>query len=468
MKTVLKILGIVLLIIAGFVAWVLLTLDADELGQKILVMVNNNSGVELNAERFEVKPLQGVNLENGTFQGQLESGNVSGRLDRMVFDYELLPILRGEVVVHQILVEGPALTVISQPAASEKSTDPRPSSEVEPAVAEVPSTPDADEPGFVSSVSISQIRVTEGQLSVTTEGSEAADLTVQGFDLDLSNLALDSTAPSPVLGFVASGGISIDEIRLDDMTVRGGRGQLAVDRGNVGISDLGIETSHASLEIAELAIDISQDPAPYRLQAGGSYDLDSLVEAEGDGFGPASLELSAAGTGPDIDDLVGEGTFRLEDGKIPPFPMIVKIEKLLGRSLIVGYPYQGTDIVFSIVEGRLVIEPFAMGFENLQMAGGGTVDLSGPIDLQIDVRVPRGSVSSSILDPFIDGMTDAEGWTTIPFDISGTMDAPDVDFDMTAIKETATAMGKRAVSKAVDSALDGLKNRTRRRDKDDG
>jgi hypothetical protein len=474
MKTFFTIIGILLLLLVGFVAYVFLTLDPEELGQRVLGLINANTGVEVTAERFEVRPLKGIELEGGRLQGELESGTVSGSLDRMALDYELLPILKGEVVVHQILVEKPDLSVVSKPAPETKEPAAEPA-EGEEAPAEPAPEPSLEEPSSdegsrgVSKVSISEIRVTDGKLSVTSEGSEEAGLSVDGFDLELGDLALDSTAPSPLLGFAASGGLEIDRIQLNDMTLEGGRGEMNLDRGRMSVTDLGVETANASLQVAELAADLTQDPAPYRLQVGGSYDVNSLVEADGDGFGPAALEFSANGAGPDVNDMAASGTFRLEDGQIPAFPMMVRIEKLLGKSLIVGYPYEGTDIVFSIDDGVAEIEPFVMGFENLQMAGGGAIELAGPIDMQIDIRVPRESVSNKLLDPFIDGMTDEEGWTTIPFNIGGSMAEPDVDFDMTSIKQTATDMGKRAVTRALDSAVGSLKERTLgRRKKDDG
>ena len=475
MKTILKLLVVLLLAAGAFVAWVFFTLDPEELGQKILTMINEKTGVEMTAEKFEVRPLQGVDMENGRFQGDLDSGTASGTVDRMILDYKLLPLLKGEVVVHQILIESPDLEMVSRPVEEgsqpEMPEDPEPAEETAEGAAEGDeASAGQEESGFVSAISISEIRVVDGNLKVTSEASDAGTLSVQGLDFELGDLSMDAAATSPALGFAARGGIRIDLITLDDLSILGGRGDMVVDHGRLAVSDLGIETPHANLVVAEIAADITQDPAPYRLQAGGSYNLDSLVEAEEGGFGPASLEFAAKGAGPDIHDMVAEGTFRLESGQIPAFPMMVKIEKLLGKSVLVGFPYEGADIVFSITDGRAVVEPFVMGFENLQMAGGGVIDLSGPIDMQIDIRLPRESVSSSVLDPFIDGMTDEDGWTTVPFNIGGTMGEPDVSFDMTSIKSTAVDMGKRAVTNALDDALGDLKEKTfRRRQKtDDG
>lgn len=472
MRTLFSIVGIILLAAAGFVAYVFLTLDPEELGQKILEKVNQEAGVEVAAESFEVRPLKGVTLLNGSLQGELESGMVSGSLERMVFDYRLLPLLKGEVVVHQILLEGPNLEVVSQPG----EVTPLEDSEETDSTADRTTTETDRAPvstkaksRFISAVSVSEIRVTDGNLKVVEAGSSSGGLRILGLDFELGDLFLDSNAASASLGLAARGSVRIEKVLLDEMTIKGGRGNMALDHGRLSITDLGIETVNANLEVAEIAVDLTQEPPPYRLDVGGSYDLNSLVEATNEGFGRASLEFAATGAGPDLDRMQAEGTFRLENGQIPAFPMMVRIERLLGRSLLVGYPYEGTDIVFAISDGRVVVEPFVMGFENLQMAGGGTIDVTGPIDMQIDVRLPRESISNSTLDPFIDGMTDEDGWTTVPFDIAGTMAEPDVEFDMTSIKNTAKDMGKRAVTEALDYALGDLKEKTfRRRQKDDG
>ena len=471
MKTIIKLLVVLLLAAAGFVAYIFVTLDPEELGRRVLEMINESTGVELTAESISVRPLKGVDLENGSLQGGMELGTVSGSLDRMVVDYKLLPILQGEIVVSQILVEGPRLEVLSRPAAP--AVQPRasdPESMVSDEVLVGGERPIAGEgSGFISAVSIDEIRVEDGNLKVATEGSDSGGLVIRGLTLELGNLSLDSAAMTPFLGFAAEGGIRLDEIVLDEMTIEGGRGDLVMDHGRLAVTDLGVETEHASLQVAEIAVDVTQNPWPYRLQAGGSYDLNELVQAEGEGFGAAALEFTASGSGLDLDEMVANGTFRLDDGQVPAFPMMVEIEKLVGESLIVGLPYEGTDIVFSIENGRVRVEPFVMGFENLQMAGGGTIDLAGPIDIQIDIRLPRESVSSSVIDPFIDGMTDEDGWTTVPFNIAGTMAKPSAEIDMTSIKSTAKDMGKRAVTNALDGALDDLKEKTfRRRQKDDG
>lgn len=469
MKKLFTIIGLVLLVISGLVVYVLISLDPSELGQKVLVIVSENTGVELTAESFELRPFQGVDLENGRVSGELDSGSVSGTVDRVILDYKLLPILQGDVAVEQIVVEGADLEVISRTASGTARAAAAETIPTTGAVTETELPESEEDSGFITAVSVVEIRVVDGNLKVTTADPDPGSAQIQGLDIELGDLSVDTVAATPIQGFSATGSIRVDAIILNDMVIQGGRGTIVVDRGRMRVSNLGVETAYASLEVTEMAADVTRDPVPYRLQAGGSYDLNSLVEAEEGGFGPASLEFSAEGSGPDVNDVVARGAFRLESGQIPAFPVMVKIERLLGKSLLVGHPYEGADIAFTIRGGNVVIDPFVMGFENLQMAGGGSIDFDGPIDLQIDIRLPRNSVSNSVLDPFIDGITDDNGWTTVPFNIGGSMAEPDVDFDMTSIKNTAREMGKRAVTDALDSAVEDLKEKTfRRRRGDDG
>jgi hypothetical protein len=149
--------------------------------------------------------------------------------------------------------------------------------------------------------------------------------------------------------------------------------------------------------------------------------------------------------------------------------MVAKIERILGKPLITGTAYEVTDMNFTLADGVARIEPFGLVMLNLQITGGGTVSLAGPLNLRLDIKLPRELVDIGILDGMVDAMTDPEGWTTIPFRVEGTTGDPDVDIDMTVAKEYAKGAAKSVVDKAVDSAVDAVKDKTRKllkRDKD--
>jgi hypothetical protein len=476
-KKILLIIGGIVVVLIGIVAFLLWRLDPEELGQEVIRRVNEKGGMQLEAETFAIKPLQGIFIDNAHLSGDAPAGTVSAEVAKVIIEYELLPILQKELVINRIVVEQPQAELVSRPAAEpvpeSQPAEAEPSAD-EPAVAEpAPTEGSAEaEGGFKPSVAIQEVRIENASVSARTEGVEGGEMAIEGLSLELHDFYVDPAATQPLVGLNARGGIRIDQIQADDMTIKGGRGDIGIHNGQVAVSDLGVETSNASLNVAVLDLDLRQDPPAYHLEAGGGFDLNSFVNAEGPGgFGPAAVSLTLDGAGPDPDGAVGNGGLRMEAGTVPAFPMVAKIEKLLGKSLITGTPYQVTDMNFTLANGVATIQPFGLVLENLQIGGAGTVNLDGPLNLRLDIRLPRELVDIGVLDGMIDGMTDEEGWTVIPFTVTGTTEAPDVDIDMSVAKEYAVGAAKGAVNKAVDSAVDSLKEKTRgllRRDKKDG
>ena len=64
MKTLFKILGIILLLIVILVVVVIIRFDPDELGQRVLAWVDQETDIDLEAERFSLHPLKGLELVN--------------------------------------------------------------------------------------------------------------------------------------------------------------------------------------------------------------------------------------------------------------------------------------------------------------------------------------------------------------------------------------------------------------------
>lgn len=476
-KKVLLVVGGILLSLFGVVAFILWRLDPEELGQEVIRRVNDKGGMQLEAEAFSIEPLQGIFIDNAHLSGYAAAGRVSADVAKVIIEYELLPILKKELVIDRIIVEQPQAKLVSRPA-SESAPESEPSAAEPPAqettgaaAASAEATTEADD-GFQPSVAINEFRIENASLDVVTEETEGGKLAIQGLDLELGDFYIDSAATEPLLGLTARGGIRIEQITADDMTIQGGRGDVSIQDGQVAVRDIGVETANASLNVAKLDLDLRQEPPIYHLEAGGSFDLNSFVNSEGPGgFGPASVALTLNGAGPDPDGAIGEGGLRMEAGTVPAFPMIAKIEGLLGEPLITGNPYQVTDMDFTLANGVATIQPFDLVLENLQINGSGNVNLDGPLDLRISIKIPRELVHIELLDGMIDGMTDEEGWTVIPFTVRGTTGDPEVAIDMSAAKAYAKGAAKDAVGGMVDSAVESVKEKTRSRfngDKDDG
>jgi hypothetical protein len=471
MKTLFKILGIILLLLVILVVVVIIRFDPDELGQRVLTWVDQETDIDLEAERFSLHPLKGLELVNAEVHTASPSGDLTINLDRLLFEHEIWPLLKGELVIHRILLDRPQIQMVSvaEPVAeggkgsgSGTKDQPQPPAPAEPAVA-------ADGDTSSLSISIAEIRIEDGSLVARTEGAAEDDLELEGLNLMLSDLLFDSTAPSPIEGFAAQGEISVESIRLGELEAKGTAGLISIDRGQTAISEFGLSTANGELQVDELAVDLTQSPATYNLSLSGAVDLNGLLGAQGDGgFGPVQLEFGAAGEGPETEDLAGQGVLHLAAGSIPTTEAVAKIEKLLQKPIVSGSAYEATDILFEISNNNLVIQPFEIVGSSIRIAGAGTVDLAGPVSVHADIRVPgEGLALAGIPSDALKYMTDDEGFMTVPFIISGTMDELDVGLDTkqlgsaakdsakTAVEDYAKEEGKKLLGKLFGKDKDG-------------
>lgn len=452
MKTLFKIAGIILLLLVILVVVVIIRFDPDEMGQRVVTWVNQETDIDLEAERFSLHPLKGLELVNAEAHTESPSGEVTVRLDRLLFEHEVWPLLKGELVIHRVLLDKPQIQMVSvaEPVAeggkgsgSGAKEEPQPTAPAEAADPAV--VAEGDTSGL--SVSIAEIRIEDGSLVARTEGATEDDLELKGLDLVLSDLLFDSTAPSSIEGFAAQGEISVESIRLGEIEAKGTAGRISIDRGQTAITEFGLSTTNGELQVDELTVDVTQSPATYNLSLGGAVDLNGLLGAEGDGgFGPVQLEFAAAGEGPETEQLAGQGVLHLAAGSIPTTEAVAKIEKLLQQPLVSGSAYEATDIPFEVSNNNLVIQPFEIVGSGIRIAGAGTVDLAGPVSAAVDIRVPgEGLTLVGIPADALKYMTDAEGFMTVPFIIGGTMDELDVGLDSKAITASAKDSAKTAV-----------------------
>ncbi len=458
MKKFLIFLAIVAAILLGLFLFLRAKLNPEALGEMLLEKVNAQEGLTMEAARFEVGIFSGLVLENATVTSTNESGSMNAQLSTFVVEYQLMPILKGELVIDRILIDSPTIEIVASASAADQEIDEAeepaaPATEPEPA--EATSSSDGDGDGFSPTLSIGELRINGASLTVRSAESTSPDLAVTGLDLSLDDFLFDTAAPQPILALRARGGISLQQVTAGELRLEGGRGELELAEGIVTITGLGISTPSADMEIQGLEADLGVPTMPFELTLTGKVDLDQILEVEGGGsFGESTLELALSGEGPDPARAQGDGTLHVPDGQLPSFKALELIERLLGGPSVSGEDYLGPDIVFHLSEGTLVLDPFELGLERLRLAAGGWVELAGPIDLRAAVKAPRESVNVKALDPFIDSLTDAEGWTAIPIVIGGTLEEPDVDVDLSSVKETAVDMGKSAAKNAVGGMLE--------------
>lgn len=378
---------IVLLALALFVEF-----DAPWLGQRILDGAGESAGIELQAGAFRFNLRRGIILESVVATAPFPGGTVVTTVERVVLEARLLPLLAGDIVIDRLVLENPVIEIIA----------------------------DGDDVSSRTAVREPTIRA-------------------YGLDVELTDIVVDSGAPSVAIGLSAHGHIDVGEIHVGGRIAEGNRAQLTADNGIFTVTGLELTTPEGRFRAAELVVDLTSDPYFYRASlAGADIDLNGFLGIEESGaLGLVSIEMDVAGTGPETANVVGTGRIHLAAGRIPDLPALDQVTELLGLHLA-GLRYEAATIEFSVGGDRVELSPFEILSEGLRLEASGELAIDGGVDAKARVSVPRqdlnlGNWQGDLSDGIVEALTDENGWVSIPLLIGGTVDELQVQPDSTAL-----------------------------------
>ncbi len=192
-------------------------------------------------------------------------------------------------------------------------------------------------------------------------------------------------------------------------------------------------TEFGTIAIPELDLDLGRDPYFFALHGGGNPLLTAKLLGAASGFGNSTLEFTVDGDGSPSGPRA-KGTLAVEGGKLGDMPLLAGLEVLLAGTELVGRPYSPFTIQFRLDDGdKLTLAPFAIEAGNLRLAAYGKVDLAGPLDLHLEVSLPRQDVAvKEIPREALEALTDVDGRVKLPILVAGTIDKPAVRFDTRA------------------------------------
>jgi hypothetical protein len=286
-------------------------------------------------------------------------------------------------------------------------------------------------------------------------------------------LTFDQEADSSTAAVAGGGRLTTGRVVHGEIEAERAAGEIRLAGGQADLSELEVRTRNADLVIYRLELDLLEEPPGYSLTAAGGLDLDGALglDSESQGFGRVAIELEAAGEGPELAEVDGDGMLILNRGAIPPIPSVVQIEDLLGQSLLTGRAYERTEIDFRLRDNRVELSPFEIVGEGAQLGGSGVVDLAGPIDMDVFVRLPRRSLGDEALqEEQLDEFEDEAGMVTIPFQVAGTIDDPKVqltwDGAKALVRDAAEGWAEKALEEAKKKAAEWLRERSESEDQD--
>jgi hypothetical protein len=409
---------------------------------------------------------QGLWLEGVEAHGTMPGGELHATLDRLVFEHRLLPLLRGEVVIDRVVLDGPQIELVSyktqetetempagEPAA--QAEVPMAAEEAAPAQ-EVTTAPETEDVGL--SLVISEISILNGRLSARNEGS-GESLSITNLAILLRDLSLDPGAGKGLAAFSGRGTIGADEVRLGNTAMAVSSGDLVADHGVFTASEFNVTTAAGVVGVQTMDVDLTGTAIEYSIAAAANDVNPNILLGVGDqtALGDANLSVRAEGVGTELDGVTASGALRLSAGALPNIAPLPAVDAVLGTSLV-GTAYSATEVQFAMAGSVVTVEPFTLESEIMKISGSATADLEGPLSGNLSIGIPRAEVSedAGVARNVLDAITADDDWSTVPLVISGTLDEPAFRPDTEAITRAVAGAGRRAAASVATQAADRL------------
>lgn len=435
---------------AALVAFLaLVRFDADALGRGVLERASATTGVTLTARAFRMRALSGLTIEGIEGKASFNGGRATVAIDRLVLDHRLWRLWRGEIVVDRLLVQRPHIR-LEETRAAERA----------------PRSARASRAGAAGlgrlALRVSRIDVEDGTVELKAL-AEPRPTVLKGFALALREVAFDAGQAAALAGLRGTGELRIEEVAFPKTRARDVRGALRLGGGRLSTGAVRFQTPQGPFE-ATLDAQLDRLPFAYTLAlAGEPLDLASLITVSAGasgGPGRAALRLDGRGVGTEATGLVGRGVVRLEAGELPATPLLTAVERVLGRTRLVGAPYEATEAPFRVEQGRVWLDELSLRTPQMGMDLAGWASLEGPLELRLAIHAPRAGLAvEGVAAGALDLMTDDQGRVVVPLAVTGTQERPRVRPDVAAMAETARRGGARTLLQKAGHGLGGLLRR---------
>jgi hypothetical protein len=423
------------------VSWLL---DSERLGRAMLARAGEAAGIELRARSTGLSLFRGLELDGVEAAGRYIRGRYEISVRRLSFEWRLLPLLFGDIVVDRVRLEQPAVRVLvtGEEAPPEAFTG-----------AQNPHPPAGE--GNGRRLEVVEVVLTEGAVQVVDarDGQEVQTFTMEGLALVLRDIVFDPAETTPLRRLTGNGELTAERAQTGGLPMRDLEGRFTLEKGVLEARHLAMVTDYGPVT-AQVTADFNQVPMTYRISVEAQpLDTNRLAGIpEGGSLGPARLEFQAVGQGTDPRDLTGSGTLQLEPGRIPDHEVLRRAERLLGLTGLAGGEYRATAASFEVAARRVTLAGFSLESARAGLALEGWVDLQGPLDLRLTLNVERRGVALERVPPqVLDLLADERGRLAVPLRVSGTREEPDVAVDVQALLSRAgEGIGRRLGGRPSD------------------
>ncbi|HEY4935029.1 MAG TPA: AsmA-like C-terminal region-containing protein [Puia sp.] len=174
---------------------------------------------------------------------------------------------------------------------------------------------------------------------------------------------------------------------------------------------------------------------------------------------------------PDLQTLNGEGNVQLLAGSMKDFGPLDKLSQSLDIAELKDIPLKDIKADFTFKNGKVVISPFIVHTNDIEMEIGGTHGFDQSLDYGINLKVPRSQLGSKG-NLFVKNVVTQAADKGIPVKLkdavnmnvkmSGTINSPDVKENMDSVIDLAATDLKKEVNDFVNAKLDSARQQLRK------
>ena len=183
--------------------------------------------------------------------------------------------------------------------------------------------------------------------------------------------------------------------------------------------------------------------------------------------GTAAMDLAVTGSGFTMPDLTkaleGPGHLRIKNGKIEGINLMEEATALLkvaglspDRLKTTAFSAIETDVM--IKQGLVTVQKLLMDSHDFQATGGGTVGFDQALNLAVNLHLSPALSQKLASSSPIARIAMKEGRLRLPFQITGTIQAPAYGLDTKELTGKVQEQVKEKVNEAVKGILDGATN----------
>jgi uncharacterized protein involved in outer membrane biogenesis len=426
----------VVLVCAGlfYASRLLASFKTPEFKRQVLDQASAAVGTKVDVKTMDIDVLSGVTLQGVAVANPAPFAGSLATAEEVVLRYNLRSLLAGHLDVQRLSVRKPVLMLTMDPRGTfnyEKLAGPS---------SKAGAAAGGGGGGAASSMLrlvISRLAVEDGEMSMMDD-RKASIMRVQDADLESA--------------FTVSGGVAegkgkagLGTLALADMLfVRGVSSPLEMSKEKVRLAPIRGKLAGGDVT-GDLKLDLQKAAYAMSLDVKGAQ-VDTLLKESGSSralTGSLQAKASFEGTG-GLPTVKGRGTAFVSSCKLTKAPVMALLAGVLQLPELANPSFDECRMEFTIGGNRVQTPVLRLRGAAMQMTGSGTMSLAtSALDYDMELALSKALVDKIGVKEVRAAFKDrGDGFSTVPFKVTGTSDHPQTDLAGRIGKAAATQVLK--------------------------